>query len=433
MPSSQDVTNSSILNQDGKIFISDTPTIPFIQGDGIGKDVWPAAKSVIEASVTQAYNSSRSIQWLELIAGEKSFAQTGSWLPQETIDAFHTHHIGIKGPLTTPIGEGIRSVNVALRTALDLYACLRPVSYYPGVPSPMKSPEKVHIDLFRENVEDLYVGIDYPMDSDKGNQLRAWLKQYQPDDYARLRFPDTSAFGIKPISKDGSERIVRAAIEYAIENGRRKVTIVHKGNIMKYTEGAFARWGYSVAEMEFPELVYTQNQYRKTSLEKNKSAADLEKNLAMESGKIYMNEILSDAMFERSISHPEEFEVVVTTNTNGDNLADALASMVGGIGISPGANINYTTGDAIFEATHGTAPLIAGMGIANPCSLILSGELMLRYMGWKEAADLIDSAVRDVIAKKTVTRDFYDQLPDATCLTTSEFSAAVINSMMNAK
>ncbi len=371
------------------LIVPPMPIIPFIEGDGIGVDIWPVARQVIDSAISHAYGKDRRIGWNQVFAGERSFREQKTWLPDTTLEAFKNFHVGIKGPLTTPIGEGVQSINVALRKSLDLYACIRPIQYFTSVPSPMRHPEKVDIVLFRENVEDVYAGIDFPFDGEKAIHFRKWLKDQYPEDFSRIRFPESSGIGIKIISREESFRMTRCAIEYALKNGRRKITLVHKGNIMKYTEGAFARWAYQVAETEYGNHVYTHNQYLKSVSLNGKPIANQEKTTALDSGKIFINDLITDAMFDRGISHPEEFDVVLTTNLNGDYLADALASLVGGIGISPGANINFETGNAIFEATHGTAPTIAGRNIANPCSLILSGELMLRYLGWAEAADLI--------------------------------------------
>lgn len=415
-----------IQSHQGKLIVPPCPIIPFIEGDGSGPDIWRSAQRVLDAAVETAYQGKRCIQWKEVLAGEKAFNQTGNWLPEETLRTLKEYHVGIKGPLTTPIGEGMRSLNVTLRKELDLFVCLRPVVYFKGVPSPMRQPEKIDLVLFRENTEDLYAGIDYPYDSDKASGLRTWLKETQPDDYARLRFPETTAFGIKPVSKDGSIRLARAAFDYAIKNGRKSVTLVHKGNIMKYTEGAFARWSYDLAETSYADTIYTQNQWRKTAKASGNAAADLEKAAALAAGKIWLNELLTDAMFERAITHPADYDVLVTTNLNGDYLADALAALVGGIGIAPGGNINFASGDAIFEATHGTAPTLAGLDKANPSSLILSGEMMLRHLGWNEAADLILQSVAAAIQSKVVTFDFYEQMEGATLASTTEFANQII-------
>lgn len=418
-----------IQSHQGKLIVPPCPIIPFIEGDGCGPDIWRAARKVIDAAVEITYRGKRGLEWKEELAGEKAFHQTGSWLPEETLLALREYHVGIKGPLTTPIGEGFRSLNVTLRKEMDLFVCLRPVNYFPGVPSPMCHPENIHMMLFRENTEDLYSGIDFPYNSEKALALRNWLQQTYPDEYARIRFPETSAFGIKPISKEGSTRIVKAAIDFALKNGNKSITLVHKGNIMKYTEGAFARWGYELAESVYVDSIYTQNTWRRTAAAQGNAAADEEKEAALRSGKIWMNEILTDAMFERAITHPAEFDILVTGNLNGDYLADALAALVGGIGIAPGGNINFGTGDAIFEATHGTAPTLAGLDRANPSSLILSGEMMLRHLGWSEAADTLLAGVTRAIQSKVVPFDFYEQMENATLATTSRFGNQIIQAM----
>lgn len=418
-----------VFKENGKLIVPENPVIPFIEGDGIGPEIWDASKRILDEAVNLAYQGTRSITWKEVLAGEKAYKNTSSWLPAETIKAIRDHVIAIKGPLTTPIGEGIRSINVTLRKELDLFVCLRPIRYFDGTPSPMKSPEKVNIVLFRENVEDVYAGMDYSFDSPQANALREWLRQYFPDEYSRIRFPESSGLGIKPVSRDETIRMIRAAIDYAIKNKRRKITLVHKGNIMKYTEGAFARWAYAEALQTFPGSVYTQQEYVQTVKSQGVQVADEQRSLALNSGKIFLNEILTDAMFERSISHPEDFDIVVTTNLNGDYLADALAALVGGIGIAPGGNINYESGIAIFEATHGTAPAIAGKDMANPCSLLLSGVMLLNYLGWIESAQLIEDAIANSIHQKVVTFDFYEQMDKATLVGTRAFADHLIQWM----
>lgn len=415
--------------ENGKLIVPENPIIPFIEGDGIGPEIWDAAQRVIDEAIKLAYQGTRMITWKEVFAGAKAYNKTASWLPDETIDEIRKHTVAIKGPLTTPIGEGIRSINVTLRKELDLFVCLRLVRYFEGTPSPMKSPEKVNIVLFRENVEDVYAGLDYPFDSSQAVGLRDWLQVNHPGEYAKMRFPETSGLGIKPVSRDETIRIIRAAVDYAIKNDRRKITLVHKGNIMKYTEGAFARWAYSEAKQTYPTTIYTQQEYQQTLQENGAQAADAQRNSALNSGKIYINEILTDAMFERSISHPEEFDIVVTTNLNGDYLADALAALVGGIGIAPGGNINYETGVAVFEATHGTAPSIAGKDMANPCSLLLSGVMLLNYLGWVECAQLIEKAIENAIRQRVVTFDFFEQMENAELVGTHVFADQIIQSM----
>jgi isocitrate dehydrogenase len=416
----------SITTDSTGLVVPPFPIVPFIEGDGSGPDIWKSARRVLDAAVSSAYQTDRAISWKEVYAGAKAYAVEKSWLPEETLLAFKEFQVGIKGPLTTPIGEGMRSLNVALRKELDLYVCLRPISYFQGVPSPMLHPERINMVLFRENTEDVYTGIDYPYDSDKAIGLKKWLQEQHPDDYARLRFPETTAFGIKPISKDGSYRMIQAAMDYAIKEHHRQITLVGKGNIMKYTEGAFTRWAYEYAEEHYAEYVYTQRQWKQAVKELGEAAANQQKNEALNSGRIYINEILTDAMFERAITHPQEFDILLTTNLNGDYLADALAALVGGIGIAPGGNINFSNGRAIFEATHGTAPTLAGLNKVNPCSFILSGEMMLRHLGWAEAADHVARAVREAILTRHVTFDFYEQMEGATLASTSEFSDNII-------
>lgn len=366
---------------------------------------------------------------MEVYAGEKAFTQFGTWLPDETIQAFNEFLVGIKGPLTTPIGGGIRSLNVALRKALDLYVCQRPVRYFNGVPSPVKHPEYVDMVVFRENTEDIYSGIEYENGKPETEGFKALLKEHFPKDYAKIRFPDTSGIGIKPVSKEGTTRLVQAAIRWALDNKRRSVTLVHKGNIMKFTEGAFRNWGYEVAERDFGPYVYTWDQWEHTKDEKTEEAANAEQDAALKSGKLLIKDVIADIVFQQTITRARDFDVLATMNLNGDYLSDALAAQVGGIGIAPGGNINYTTGHAVFEATHGTAPKYADKDMVNPGSVILSGEMMLRYMGWSEAADLIIKGTEGAIAAKTVTYDFHRLMDGATLLKTSEFGDAVIQHM----
>nr|MBP8858056.1 NADP-dependent isocitrate dehydrogenase [Anaerolineaceae bacterium] len=387
----------TIQRTNNRLEVPDHPVIPFIAGDGCGVDVWPAARKTLDAAVQAAYHGSRRIAWLELFAGEKSQQVYGTPLPAETLQAFSQYLVGIKGPLGTPVGGGMRSLNVALRKTLDLYACVRPVRWFRGVPAPTKHPEKVDMVIFRENTEDLYSGIEFPAGTDQNRALLGWLQERYPAEYQRLRFNEEVGIGLKPVSREGSRRLVRAAIRWALENRRRRVTLVHKGNIMKYTEGAFRQWGYELARQEFPGQVYTQLQWEETRLRQGEEAASLEREQALQQGKLYLNDIITDAAFERTLTCPEEFDVLATTNLNGDYLSDALAAQVGGIGIAPGANINFESGAAIFEATHGTAPTIAGKDIANPCSLILSGSMLLAYLGWKEAAALLENALQTTL------------------------------------
>ncbi|WP_276624327.1 NADP-dependent isocitrate dehydrogenase, partial [Syntrophomonas wolfei] len=401
--------------------------IPFIEGDGTGPDIWAAASRVLVAAVEKAYKGQKSIVWKEVLAGEKAFQQTGEWLPQETIDTIREYIIAIKGPLTTPIGGGIRSLNVALRQELDLYTCLRPVRYFEGVPSPVKRPEDTDMVIFRENTEDIYAGIEYPRGSEESDKLLKFLQEELG--VKNIRFPGSSGIGIKPVSEEGSKRLVRAAINYALSEGRRNVTLVHKGNIMKYTEGAFKQWGYDLAESEFGNKVFTWDEYDRIKEEKGTAAADQAQKEAEEDGKLIIKDAIADIFLQQILTRPNEFDVVATLNLNGDYISDALAAQVGGIGIAPGANINYVTGHAIFEATHGTAPKYAGLDKVNPSSVILSGELMLRHLGWNEAADLIIAAMGKTIASKVVTYDFARLMEDAQEVKCSGFADALIANM----
>ncbi len=420
------VEGEKISIQNGKLIVPDRPILPFIEGDGSGPDIWRAARRVLDAAVEKAYGPQRQICWMEVYAGEKSFKEFNTWLPDETIHALQEYKVGIKGPMTTPVGGGIRSLNVALRKILDLYVCLRPVRWYEGVPSPTLHPEFVNMVIFRENTEDIYTGIEFELGSPENTQMLALLKQNFPNEYAKIRFPDSAAIGIKPISKEGTQRLVRAAIKYALENGRRRVTLVHKGNIMKYTEGAFRAWGYELAESEFGDKVYTWNHWQKTKAEKGEAAANQEQDEACAAGKLLITDTIADAMFMNALMRPKLLDVIASPNLNGDYLSDAIAAQVGGIGIAPGANINYETGAAVFEATHGTAPGKAGKDTANPSSVILSGEMMLRYMGWNEAADLVIQGIERVIAEKKVTVDLAQLNKEATVLKCSEFGDAII-------
>ena len=416
----------------GKLHVPSRPIVPFIEGDGTGPDIWAASVRVINAAVAQAYDNQRHIEWMEVYAGQKCFDRWGTWLLDETVTAFREFKVGIKGPLTTPIGGGIRSLNVELRKQLDLYVCLRPVRYFPGVPSPVKRPEDVDMVIFRENTEDIYTGIDLEQGSESNLKFKALLQQHLPQEYSKIRFPDTSGFGVKPISRQGTERLVRAAIRYALDNRRNSVTFAHKGNIMKYTEGAFRNWGYALAEREFSGRVYTWDQWENTKATKGEDAANAEQKSALAAGKIIVKDVIADIVFQQTITRAREFDVIATMNLNGDYLSDALAAQVGGIGIAPGGNINYETGHAVFEATHGTAPKYAGLDRVNPGSVILSGEMMLRYMGWKEAADLIIRGVEGAVAAGTVTYDFARMLPGSKEVKCSEFGDAVIRTMADA-
>jgi isocitrate dehydrogenase len=415
-----------IFIQNGKLTVPSRPIIPFIEGDGSGPDIWRAARRVLDAAVEHAYGQQRQIRWMEVYAGEKSFKDFKTWLPDETIQALQEFKVGIKGPMTTPVGGGIRSLNVALRKILDLYVCLRPIRWFEGVPSPTLHPEYVNMVIFRENTEDIYTGIEFELGTPENTQMLALLKQYFPYEYAKIRFPESAAIGIKPISKEGTQRLVRAAIKWALENNRKRVTLVHKGNIMKYTEGAFRGWGYELAEHEFGDKVYTWLQREATKEAKGEAAANQEMDEACASGKLLITDTIADAMFMNALMRPRQLDVIASPNLNGDYLSDAIAAQVGGIGIAPGANINYETGAAVFEATHGTAPGKAGKDTANPSSVILSGELMLRYMGWTEAADLIIQGIEQVMAEKKVTVDLAQLSKDATVLKCSEFGDAII-------
>jgi isocitrate dehydrogenase len=391
---------------DGKLSVPNRPVIPFIEGDGIGRDIWRASQAVFDAAVARAYQGKRQIAWLEVLAGEKAFQKTKNWLPDETVEAFRTYLVGIKGPLTTPIGGGIRSLNVALRQLLDLYVCLRPVRYFRGVPSPVTHPEKVDMVIFRENTEDIYAGIEFEAGSAGNLKLLSLLKEHFPKEYQKIRFPTECGIGIKPVSREGSERLVRAAIRYALLHKRKSVTLVHKGNIMKYTEGAFRNWGYALAEREFGPEVYTWERWEATKAKSGEEAANAEQKAALAAGRLLVKDAIADITLQQVLTRPDEFDVIATLNLNGDYLSDALAAQVGGIGIAPGGNINYVTGHAVFEATHGTAPKYADQDKVNPGSVILSGDMMLRHLGWHEAADLIMKGIEAAIAAKTVTYDF---------------------------
>ena len=418
-----------ITIQGGKLSVPDHPILPFIEGDGTGPDIWRASVRVLDAAVQKAYGGKREIQWMEVYAGEKAYKHFSTWLPDETVTAFRDYLVGIKGPLTTPIGGGIRSLNVALRQLLDLYVCLRPVRWFQGVPSPVKHPESVDMVIFRENTEDVYAGIEFEAGSADVKKIVAFLKDNFPNIYQRIRFPETVAIGIKPISREGTERLVRSAIEYAITNHRKSVTLVHKGNIMKFTEGAFRSWGYALAEREFASQTTTWNQWEKTKAQKGESEANAEQQAAQATGKVLIKDAIADITLQQVLTRPAEFDVIATPNLNGDYLSDALAAQVGGIGIAPGGNINYDTGHAVFEATHGTAPKYANLDQVNPGSVILSGEMMLRYLGWSEAADLIIKGMDGAIGNKTVTYDFARLMEGAKQVKCSEFGDAVIAGM----
>ncbi len=418
-----------ITIKNGILSVPENPIIPFIEGDGTGADIWRASVRVLDAAVAKAYGGKRKISWLEVYAGEKSFTQFNTWLPDATVDAFRDFLVGIKGPLTTPVGGGIRSLNVALRQLLDLYVCLRPVRWFKGVPSPVKHPEKVDMVIFRENTEDIYAGIEFEEGSEANQKFLKLFQENFPKEFGKIRFPSTCGIGIKPVSREGSERLIRSSLEYALSNKRKSVTFVHKGNIMKFTEGAFRTWGYALAEKEFGSKVYTWEQWERTKKEKGEAAANQEQKEALASGKILVKDAIADITLQQVLTRPDEFDVIATLNLNGDYLSDALAAQVGGIGIAPGGNINYVTGHAVFEATHGTAPKYANLDRVNPGSVVLSGEMMLRYMGWTEAADLIIKGMDGAIAAKTVTYDFARLMEGAKEVKCSEFGSAVINHM----
>jgi isocitrate dehydrogenase len=422
-------TGAKINISNGVLAVPDQPILPYVEGDGTGRDIWRASQRVFDAAVRQAYGGKRKIEWMEVLAGEKAFQKFGSWLPDETVQAFKEFLVGIKGPLTTPIGGGIRSLNVALRIALDLYVCLRPIRYFTGVPSPVKHPEYLDMVIFRENTEDIYSGIEFEYGTADNKKFKALLKEEFPAEYEKMRFPETAGIGIKPVSKEGTFRLVRAAIQWALANKRHSVTLVHKGNIMKYTEGAFRNWGYELALAEFGGQVYTWAQWERTKNEKGEDAANLEQDSALQAGKLLIKDVIADIVFQQTITRPREFDVLATMNLNGDYLSDALAAQVGGMGIAPGGNINYTTGHAVFEATHGTAPKYANKDVVNPGSVILSGEMMFRYMGWNEAADLIIKGMEGAITAKTVTYDFHRLMEGATLVKCSEFGDAIIRQM----
>nr|WP_276532800.1 NADP-dependent isocitrate dehydrogenase [Brevibacillus invocatus] len=422
---SQPTAGEKITVDNGKLVVPNNPIIPFIEGDGTGPDIWKASVRVLDAAVEKAYKGEKKIAWFEVFAGEKSFNQYNEWLPEDTLTAVREYLIAIKGPLTTPVGGGIRSINVALRQELDLYACVRPVQYFDGVPSPVKHPELTDMVIFRENTEDIYAGVEWAEGTPEVKKVIDFLQNEMG--VKKIRFPETSGIGIKPVSKDGTERLVRAAINYAIDNNRKSVTLVHKGNIMKFTEGAFKSWGYAVAEAEYGDKVFTWAQYDRIKAEGGD--ADKAQKEAEAAGKIIVKDVIADAFLQQILTRPAEYDVVATLNLNGDYISDALAAQVGGIGIAPGANINYLTGHAIFEATHGTAPKYAGLDKVNPSSVILSGEMMLRHLGWNEAADLIINSMEKTISAKTVTYDFARLMEGASELKCSEFADALINNM----
>jgi isocitrate dehydrogenase len=421
------MSGNKVTIANGKLHVPNDPIIPFIEGDGIGPDIWAASERVFDAAVEKAYGGERKIHWKEVLAGQKAFDETGEWLPDATLHAIEEYLVAIKGPLTTPVGGGIRSLNVALRQKLDLYACVRPVRWFTGVPSPVKDPSQIDMIIFRENTEDIYAGIEYL----NGTPELAKLKKFLIEEMGvtQIRFPDTASLGIKPVSVEGTERLVRAAIEYALDNKLPSVTLVHKGNIMKYTEGKFKEWGYEMAEREYGDKVFTWAQYDRIAADQGSKAANEAQSAALAKGAVLIKDSIADAFLQQILTRPSEYSVIATLNLNGDYISDALAAQVGGIGIAPGANINYSTGRAIFEATHGTAPKYAGQDKVNPSSVILSGEMMFRYMGWKEAADLVLKGVEGAISKKQVTYDFHRLMEGATLLKCSEFGTAIIDNM----
>jgi isocitrate dehydrogenase len=420
---------AKITIKNGKLLVPDNPILPFIEGDGTGPDIWRATVRVLEAAVAKAYGGKRRIRWMEVYAGEKANKLFNTWLPEETVAACREYLVSIKGPLTTPVGGGIRSLNVALRQMLDLYVCLRPVRWFKGVPSPVKHPEKVDMVIFRENTEDIYAGIEFEAGTPDNRKFLELFRQAFPKAYAKIRFPESSGIGIKPVSKDGSERLMRAAIDYAIANKRKSVTIVHKGNIQKFTEGAFRNWGYALAEREFASQTYTWEQWERTKAARGEKEANAEMDAARNGGRVLIKDAIADITLQQVLTRPDEFDVIATLNLNGDYLSDALAAQVGGIGIAPGGNINYRTGHAVFEATHGTAPKYANLDKVNPGSEILSGEMMFRYMGWTEAADAIISAMDKTIGEKLVTYDFARLMEGAKEVSTSGFADALIRNL----
>lgn len=421
------MAGEKIQTKNGVLNVPNNPVIPYIEGDGIGADIWAAASKVIDAAVEKAYNGEKKIDWLEVYAGQKAFDKTGEWLPKDTLDKIDEYLIAIKGPLTTPIGGGFRSLNVTLRQELDLFACLRPVRHYTGVPSPVKHPEHCDMQIFRENTEDIYAGIEFNEGTPEVKKVIDFLQDEMG--VKNIRFPESSSIAIKPVSKEGTERLVRSAINYAIEHSKPSVTLVHKGNIMKFTEGGFKKWGYELARKEFGDKTFTWAEYDEIVEKDGKEKADAAQDKAVADGKIIIKDSIADIFLQQILTRPKEFDVVATMNLNGDYISDALAAQVGGIGIAPGANINYETGHAIFEATHGTAPKYAGQDKVNPSSLLLSGVLMLEHLGWQEAADLINQSIENTIAKKIVTYDFARLMDGATEVKCSEFGDALIENM----
>ncbi|MBP7274547.1 MAG: NADP-dependent isocitrate dehydrogenase [Saprospiraceae bacterium] len=421
------MSGSKITTSRGKLKVPNDPIIPFIEGDGIGQDIWKASVRVFDAAVAKAFGGKRKIEWREVLAGEKAFNKTGSWLPEATLADCKEYLVSIKGPLTTPVGGGIRSLNVALRQELDLYACVRPVRYFKGVPSPLKEPQHTNMVIFRENTEDIYAGIEYLAGTPEAAKMLAFLQIELG--VKKIRFPKSSSFGIKPVSQEGTERLVRSSLNYAIKYKKPSVTLVHKGNIMKFTEGKFKDWGYQLAEKEFGDKVFTWAEYDRIKEAKGQKAADEAQSAAIATGKILVKDVIADAFLQQILLRPTEYSVIATLNLNGDYISDALAAQVGGIGIAPGANINYVTGAAVFEATHGTAPKYAGLDKVNPCSVILSGVMMFEYMGWDKAAKLIVKGVEKAIKSKRVTYDFARLMKGATEVKCSEFADEIIKNM----
>jgi len=421
------MTGSKITIKNGKLKVPNDPIIPFIEGDGIGADIWAASVRVLDAAIEKAFKGKKKIVWKEVLAGEKAFNKTGNWLPAETLELINDYKVAIKGPLTTPVGGGIRSLNVALRQQLDLYACIRPVRWFKGVPSPVKEPGLVNMTIFRENTEDIYAGIEYLSGTPEAEKVIAFLQNEMGVN--KIRFPQTSSIGVKPVSLEGTERLVRAALLHALKGKHSSLTLVHKGNIMKFTEGKFKDWGYELAEREFGDQVFTWNQYEKIKASMGEEAANAAQSAAVSAGKMIVKDVIADAFLQQILLRPSEYDVIATLNLNGDYISDALAAQVGGIGIAPGANINYLTGHAIFEATHGTAPKYAGKDMVNPSSVILSGVMMLEYMGWDRAAKLIVKGLERSIRKKRVTYDFERLMKGATKLKCSEFGDEIITNM----
>lgn len=412
-----------IVMKGGELEVPAVATVPYIEGDGVGAEITPVCHRIVDKAVEKAYGGERKIDWMEVLAGGKAFEKTGEWLPEATMQAFREYLVGIKGPLTTPVGGGIRSLNVTLRQTLDLYVCLRPVRWFRGVVSPVKEPQKVNMHIFRENTEDIYAGIEWEQGSPAAQRFYAFLRNEMG--VTKVRFPETSAFGVKPVSIEGSKRLIRSAIEYALKNGLPSVTLVHKGNIMKFTEGGFKKWGYELAEQEFPGDTFTMNRYAQIKKAAGEATADAALEVAKKEGKVIVKDCICDAFLQNTLLKPEEYSVIATLNLNGDYVSDQLAAMVGGIGMAPGANINYASGHAIFEATHGTAPDIAGKNIVNPCSLLLSSVMLLEYLGWREAANLITSALEKAFAREEATYDLARFMPDGKALGTAEFGELI--------